>query len=372
MSDEVKKDFNANMAREAEFDRIKAENSETRALIDRERLKSQLERIEQAKKDEQLVKNANIGALTPEDIEQIRRDNAEYMAAAKNSMMFINKEFKGVVSYFRKNIILIGAMTGHGKSTTVANIAYSTIRQINPLTGKNRRVLIISNEEKREDVYNRITCLQKGWHYVNHDQFTEEQLKTFDRHIVGFAGAGIVTVIDQNYGGGNGMTTTPEGFQTIFDKLLQEENKYDAIIIDYYQNITHSKNDPSMSVNEAQAKFANILDTFKNLYPAPVVLLAQLAPGEEDAPFTVRLKGRKLIADVATVILEMEADREHLKTNWHLHKGRFTSKLGQTFETGYDNGLFVEYTDAFKLKVLEIIKKRESDRQNKAIGIQSS
>jgi HrpA-like RNA helicase len=68
----------------------------------------------------------------------------------KKSMVFMNDRFRLVVPYFQKNLILIGADTGDGKSTTVANAIYSTITKINPATGKYGRVMVLSNEEAQK------------------------------------------------------------------------------------------------------------------------------------------------------------------------------------------------------------------------------
>src|SRR5665213_4099829 len=46
------------------------------------------------------AKNISFGRMTPEEIAQLVKENDEYMEAAKNSMRFINNEFKSKVPYF--------------------------------------------------------------------------------------------------------------------------------------------------------------------------------------------------------------------------------------------------------------------------------
>ncbi len=105
-------------------------------------------------------------------IDQLRKSNAEYIAAAQKPMKFICNAFAGSVPFFRKNCIVIGAPTGQGKTTLLANACMSVMMQKNPQTGKKGRVLVISNEEASEDVFNRITALIKGFSYTNHNEFT--------------------------------------------------------------------------------------------------------------------------------------------------------------------------------------------------------
>lgn len=343
---ELKDKVLEDMEKEIELDKKEA-------VVKENRINSQFERIEQNKKELEIIQNSKFGDLSEEEINDIVLDNDEYFAGARTPMIFINRDFKKVVPFFRKNLILIGGKTGEGKSTTVANIVYQTVRQINPITGKRRRVMVITNEEKRADVYNRITCLHKGLAYTNHDEYSKEQSEEFSKMIRVWARNG-VTVVDDTHGGSTGMTTTIEGIETIFSNMIRDGEWYDVIIIDYYQNIKASKKDIMLDEYKVQAKLAAMLDKYKNLYPAPIVIMAQVVPNKEgeDTPFEYRIKGRKVITDPATMIIELRAEREHRRTEWKVWKSRFTASVGQAFHTGFDKGHYVVYDNDFMRKVL--------------------
>lgn len=366
--------FQEQMVEEAKFADLKKEVSRKKILIEDRQSSAQLEKMQQDERDVEILKSANFGAQTKDQIDDIIRNNSDYIEAAMNRLAFIMKDdpevvgFNDVVPFFRKNLLLLGAKTGDGKSTAVANIAYHLLSQKSPVTGKTARILVLTNEERKEDVYNRVTCLIKGWKYTNHDKLSADQIKTFNKYIPILSGGGRLTVIDNNHEGAHGATTSIEGIEAIFENLLAKGEIYDCILIDYYQNITTSKRDFKLSEYEVQARLARLLDTYKNIYPAPIVLLAQVSQQKDDetTPFQYRIKGRKIIMDVCTFAAEMIVDRKHRKTSWTVWKSRFTDSVGEIIDTGFKDGRFVPYTAAFKKEVqdaLDTKMKKELDKQ---------
>lgn len=363
MNDDVKA-FHQSMEKEAEIARRKQALAEKKLDLDESKTDYQFEKFVEAKDEMQRAKLVNYAEPSQAYIEKIVKDNDEYMESARRPMMFINKDFVGTVPFFRKNLILMGAKTGDGKSTTVANIAFGVLSQKSEKTGTVQKALVITNEEVTEDVYNRITCLIKGWAYRDHDKFTDEQRAEFKRMIPILAAKGRLMVIDDKYEGIPGTTTTLEGIKQVLDKLLLEKIHYNVIIIDYYQNVKFSKQNPFMNEYEVQQAFAAILDQYKNSYPAPIVLMCQVDPTTEEnrKPFEHRIKGRKVISDKATSTIEIIADRENMRTEWHVHKGRFSGAVGRSFFTGFDHGKYVPWDESFIRKVA-LIKEKRMERE---------
>ena len=332
-------DFERRIEEERYYDRLRKESSRDEAVVKHQRMKAERARAEQDEADLASIRDSNFGTQTPEEIEQIVRNNTEYIEAAKNKMGFIfdNKQskeaqdisFDKVVPFFRKNIILIGAPSGEGKSTAVANITFFLLQQKNPATGKPARILVLTNEEKTEDIYNRITCLFAGEKYSNHDTLTPEQLARFNKAIPALATR--ITVIDQFHNGAHGVTTSLEGLEAVFENLLAKGEKYDAILLDYYQNICISKKNPHLSEYDVQARLTRMLDNYKNIYPAPIVVFAQLNPPAEENEnyFPAKLQGRKLIINVATCVMEMIVDKKNRVTQWKVWKSRFNDCVGE-------------------------------------------
>lgn len=366
MSEESKIDDSAlheEISEKAKLQDKKDEVLKKELIVKERRLDNELEKMAERDKSTEIAKKTDYGVMTAEEVAAKQKDNAEYMVAARNKMMFIHSAFGESVPFFRKNLILVAGKTGEGKSTTVANIIKSTLG-IDKRTGKKRRVLVLTNEEKSEDVYNRVTCLLKGWHYVNHDKFTDQDIVIFNQYIASLSKDGMLTVIDDNYNKAGGTTTTVEGICQVIDNLIEKQEFFDVIIIDYFQNIGQSRQFPFMKNWEVQELLAAKLDHYKNVYPAPIVLLAQVTPPEGDkTPFQFRIQGRKSILNVATCCVEMVANREDLTTEWHIHKSRFNQATGKVITTGYNNGEYVTWDEEFRAK----IQKMKDAKQQKEV-----
>jgi hypothetical protein len=365
MSD-VKAEFQASMQKVVELERLNEDTKSKKAILDNKKVNNQLKALQQNEKELELAQSASFGPLSAEQISKLQQENIDYMEAAKNKMRFMVPSFEDVVPFFRKNLVLIGGKTGGGKSTVVANIVYSVVTQKNKQTGTARKALVITNEERAEDFYNRITCLVRGWPYVNHDKFTDEQRAEFTRMIPILAQSGHLTVVDDTHNGSHGVTTSLEGIETIFENLLATNTFYDVVIIDYYQNINKSKINPYMSENEVQSKLAIMLDKYKNIYPAPIVIMAQINPPDkkDTTPFQFRIKGRKVIMDPTTLAMEMEPDYENHITRWTIWKSRFTQSIGKSVTTGFEKGKFVEYTPEFRANIDKYKQRLENKKVN--------
>lgn len=298
--------------------------------IDTVRVDQEYDRIQRSRRESDFYRNMGIGEDDPEELERLQRENTEFFEASKTRMSFINDEFMDVVPFFAKQLLLIGAETGQGKSTTAANIMYTCLRQ-------GKRCLLITNEENPTDVYNRIVCLIKGWNY-DPKNWTEEQkneMNSFYVHLKKY-----ITIVDDSYKGHRGVTTTYEGFCGVLDNLIEHDVKFDAILVDYVQKISMSMSYPGRKGWEILRMVTDKLTSFKNEYMAPVVLLAQLHAESEDKSFEGRLKGFHGMLEAMTCAIELRPDKKNYRSEWVIKKSRWPIEQ-QGFFTGWFNGLFV-------------------------------
>lgn len=306
------------------------------------RINSQFDEVTKNKAEADKFKQIDLSTMDQSEVKTLQVQADEYMLAARKSLLFVNDQFSGVVPFFAKNLLFIAAATGAGKSTLCANIVYSCLLQ-------GKKVLVLTNEQWEADIFNAVTALIKGWTYQDHDKITDEERPVYIEYIEKLSKR--MTVVGNNYGGATGCTTSIEGIQTLLDSLVEKNIQYDAIIIDYYQNVGVSKENPRLEKWQVQERLGIYLDGFKNRYNAPIVVLSQLKPSPKDAEidFKDRIEGRKSILNSATFAMEARADKEKKLTVWKIHKSRFKS-IGKEILTGWEKGKYVKYDSAFMEK----------------------
>jgi energy-coupling factor transporter ATP-binding protein EcfA2 len=342
-----------------------------RLFISERKTKIEKEKLLEGDRSESIAKEADFNLLSDAQIDKMIADTKSYMEAARHKMLFIDETFNSIVPFHKGNFILIGGRTGEGKSTTVANVVRSVIQQKEPKTGRQRRALVITNEENSADLYNRITCNGRNWAYVNHENFTDKQIEIMADSLRYMASTGIVTIVDDSYAGATGVTTTYEGIKSIFDNMISKGVHYDVIIIDYLQKINQSRNDPSANPYEVQDKVRLLLDSYKNNYSGVIVALAQMKPpgGDDSAHFEHRMDGRKSICQSATFIMEIVRHAESLSTEWIVWKARNNDANGKVIWTGFDRGRFVPYTQEFKERAAAHLQEKEMQKIRNATGL---
>lgn len=311
------------------------------------RIESDYGKLEEADRQEEAYRSVDLSKMDRNILNQIQEQSENYLRAVKKSLVFIDNSLKGIFPLHSQNVLLIGAASGEGKSTISANLTLSALKQ-------SAKVLVLTNEENMGDIYNRVTCLIKGWNYQGHEHFTDDQIKEF-RAMQEKLSTRMVVLGDRSVNQKEGGdTTTIEGLEKILTSLISTEEKYDLIILDYFQNVSSSKKAPNSSAWEVQAKLANFLDDFKNRYSAPVIVLAQIRPARADAdiPFEDRIKGRKRIYETATFACEVRANKAGSFTEWVIHKSRFgVTQNGEGIKTGWEKGKYVPYTAEFQRRI---------------------
>jgi replicative DNA helicase len=370
MSDALKK-FQEALEQEKEKDKINKEKweslKEKKLLVETHRYTNELEKIKKNEEDLERASTVNVGILSDEAIVDIQNKNRAYLDGAKNGMVFLNKELGKIVPFWPGSLVLLGSRTGGGKSSLTANLIVSTLGQIVSSTGKNRRVLTISCEETPLQVYNRLTCLIKGYNYDAQDEFTEEQKQVLVEFTARWAKNGVTVIGEDDHG----ITSSIEGVRSIFENLIKTNTHYDLILIDYIQKITSSRKNPGAKSWEVLKDTMYLLDGYKNKLQSAIVVMSQLSSqktGEDEVEldFQDRLRGCRDLITPATAAIELVPDYALRKSKFVIRKNRYKGNtVGGFIELGYEKGKFVSYTDDFKKKVA---KDRESQEWQDSVG----
>lgn len=303
-------------------------------------------KIRNARANSQIEKMAELEELKDFEIEEtdyaVQTQNMRAaIVARENAITFPYPEMDTHIRLGPGSLAMFFASTGSGKSTYVANAAYYLAFR------ENKKVLIIVNEESIIDVGARISCLHRGYSIHKFRRGTQAYPQSILDEIsdLNFLKEKI-TILDASK-----HEARVRSFEGVMQAIEKAKFTYDAIFIDYYQNIDRSLADPLMNSFEAQARFASRVDIAKNSAKCPIILMGQIRKTDDD--FEQRIKGRKIIVDKCTDVFELVVEKEKSRTTMKIHKDRWGGKQGEEVYLGYEDGFLKFYNDDFEERALE-------------------
>lgn len=348
------------------------ENKELQAHIHNAKLKIQKNEIDKISK---IHSNLEKEDLTNRgfDKQKMLRDIED----RKNAVIFLNEKISKHFIAAPGSLIVIPSMTNNGKSTLTAHIAEAMVNQA-------KKVLILSNEEKEEDVRARISCLRTKVSFGDYktNKCTPDEIeKVLDDAEFLSKDAKLVVISPKNESDAYKVTTV----KGVMNTLEKARGKFDAVIIDYYTNVNISEvgtQDP-WTVNNALASELNV---FKDSSPFPIIAMAQCESLRneknkqelDDADFEAqhpmyRWKGGKSIIIYATDIIELKKDFENSRSYLYAHKVRFGhGDLLRGHVLYFDKKMqrFSEWTPQIDAQVTASKAIRQTREQSMQMGLQ--
>lgn len=260
-------------------------------------------------------------------------DIAKYRRMLKERITFINDDITKFVPFTRENLYLICAYSGQGKSTCAANISY-------PLWRQEKKILVISNEESRQDILLRIACLHVGYNFNDYKKGIMPKAQISECMALFKEISQYVKVIDVNYN--NGITSTVEGVMKLLELIAEQD--YSCVMIDYYQLIKRSAKDHKANSYNVLNDLRIWLGQYIKRANLPVVVFAQLHSigKRNNKDLDNRIKHCPDIYEPSTVVLEMCPNFEDRTTDFIIHKDRF-GMAGNKIKTLFDRGRFTKY-----------------------------
>jgi replicative DNA helicase len=347
------------------------ENKELQAHIYNARLKIQKNEIDKISKIH--------SSLEKEDLTNRAFDKQKMLKDIedrKNAVIFLNQKISKHFIAAPGSLIVIPSMTNNGKSTLTAHIAEAIVNQ-------NKKVLILSNEEKEEDVRARISCLRTKISFGDYktNKCTAQEIeKVLDDAEFLSKDAKLVVISPKNESDAYKVTTV----KGVMATLEKAKGTFDAVIIDYYTNVNISEvgtQDP-WTVNNALASELNV---FKDSAPFPIIAMAQCESLRneknkqelDDSDFEshhpmYRWKGGKSIIIYATDIIELKKDFENSRSYLYAHKVRFGhGDLLRGHVLYFDKKMqrFSEWTPQIDAQVTASKVIRQTKEQSMQIGL---
>jgi hypothetical protein len=299
------------------------------------------EQLKIAGKDGSSEVNLSLGEIESfgdkDSLREMLTDIGKYKKMLGERITLVNDELSASVPFTRENLYLFCAYTGSGKSTVAANITF-------PLYKQQKKTLVISNEESKQDVLFRVACLELGFNFNDYKKgsMTHEDMMKVVALFPDISQ--YVKVIDVTYQ--EGLTTKIEGIKKALE-AVKKEDSYSCVLIDYFQLVKYSIKDPKRSAYENLNDLRVWLGQYIKSSTMPVVLFAQLYSlskrgGAKD--IDARIKDCSAIVEPATVIIEVVPNFENRTSAFIIHKDRF-GRAGHRIVCGFENGRYIMISD---------------------------
>jgi KaiC/GvpD/RAD55 family RecA-like ATPase len=257
----------------------------------------------------------------------------------------ITERLSKVVPLYGKELVLIGAETGAGKSSAAANIVV-------PIIEKGKRVLYVSTEEKAEDILTRIVSIRNGWNFATERNWSATQRAERDAKLKEIVEEDKIVVIDtytpgkdRNYGYRvmPPDMTTLEGLKTALESVEKDDETFDLVIIDYISKVGTSNRFTNMQEWQVIWNATKYIEEWSKRIGVPTVVFTQLKPNEsedKEKPFKLRLPGSSRIPLLVTCAIEIKTNYQAKSSIWICHKARKGTLFRKTLK--FDKGKFID------------------------------
>jgi replicative DNA helicase len=303
---------------------------------------------------------ADVQALgTKSAIKSMFEKMAQYNKMLAEKITFVNKELTKLIPFTRENLYLFCAYTGSGKTTLVSNI-------LHPLWKEKKKCLVLSNEETQEEIILRVACIELG---LNFNSWKKGEMSLEDQRQAMYLFPQIseyIKIFDVTFK--NGLTAKLEGIKSALEAVRKTD--YSCVLIDYYQKIHASIDEPDRSKYNILYDLSVYLTQYIKNSNVPVAMCVQLHSigKRNNIELDSRVKEGPIILEGATVVLELIPNFADSTTEIVIKKDRF-GYTGKKITLGYDRGKFVPMTEEFKKKIAakkikELKEKIMSEKDN--------
>ena len=355
--------------RQAETEALIQENKQINARIQHQKLKTQEREINRIKRIEE--------ALEDEDLSEREFDRKKMLKEVedrKNAVTFLNSKVSKHYIAAPSSLMVIPSMTNNGKSTLTAHLAEA-------LVNEEKRVLILSNEEKESDVRARISCLRTKISFGDYksNKCTTEEVDIVLDDAEYLSKAKLLVVISTKNEIDAYKVTTVKG---VMNTLEKAKGKFDTTILDYYGNVNISEFG-AVEPWHVNNRLASELNIFKDSCPYPIIVFAQCEGIRSDKKVEdkgsldfesnhpmYRWKGGQSILLYATDIIELTKDFENSTSILYAHKIRFghgeLDKL-QILPFDKKQQRFVKWSAKFDAQVIADKTKKASSQKTRDV-----
>jgi len=266
----------------------------------------------------------------PSSMERRKQTYEENRAARSSSILsripFINDE-TGLLVY--PGVVLVGGISGRGKSTLLSNLLSGFIK-----SKPDKKAVIITNEDLLASIYDRTACILTETSFFRYfdGQVTQEQEIRVQECVKQLMDR-VEVVDDPNYD-----MSCIEDVCAVLEYAARAD--LGLVAIDYYQTITHSRENPSREYYQVLKDFGFWLKGYARKIPqVPVVTLVQLT-GNKEAEFKERVEADRTIYNHAFQVFELETDIAVRQTRAKIVKDRWGGQQGKEVVMHFRDGRY--------------------------------
>lgn len=230
-----------------------------------------------------------------------------------------------------QGLILIGGVSGKGKSTTNANILAGFVNA-NP----SKQVMVITNEESTADVLDRVACVLLKYNFKSYRARQLGTIKTNEVQDLAMELAGQIIVED---GAGVYEMTCSDDVKAALAYIAESDVAMGTL--DYFQTCNWSRSEPDLNPVQVSKDLGFWLKDFGRKVPKPIIMFVQLRESSDDSEFKERVENDRSVFNHAFMAIEVVPDFETGISKFNIVKDRFGGAQGRTLEMKYDGGRFV-------------------------------
>ncbi len=228
-------------------------------------------------------------------------------------------------------LVLIGAMSTHGKSFLASSIASHYFSK-----SIDKKILFLSNEERIDQIADHISVNALGlkWFNFTNQQYPPEiyvsvaevSKKVLER---------IIIVNDPQKQNLN--TACLESVKKIIQMAMADESVA-MIILDYHQAITFSENNSGMEQWRISKELGSFYKQISAGATKPLIVFAQLKQPFNQSSFAERIQGDSHLFQHAVAALEVIPDKDKQWSELIVHKDRYFGGKGKTILLNWKDG----------------------------------
>jgi len=263
----------------------------------------------------------------------LRKDRENRKIAKSREMPFICDAFDDTYS-LTSGFVLVGGQSGKGKSTSVSNIIYGLLKSLN-----GRKIRVISNEESTEDVLTRVACLMFELNWADYraenlSQETDDKVFALAEQL-----AEVIEVFSLTDESGMDFSYM-EDLQLVLEDTGECIDQYAAVLFDYWQTTTQSKNNPQLSSVDVSKQLGLYCKEFAGSIPVPFIAFTQLKTKDQARDIKDRIENDRTLYNHAQDVVEIDADIENKRTTFTFHKHRWGMEQGAKVTTQWRAGKY--------------------------------